>query len=102
MVKFSEISHKVTENWELYPFLLAVNSEKKYAYVTFGGLARPYDNADNIRGNTFVLCPSRFRMETVSYYRITNDDWLYDYVALQINNSFCNGYSELEIDSAFQ
>lgn len=102
MAKFSEISQEVTENWELYPFLLAVNSEKKYAYVTFGGLARPYDNADNIRGNTFVLCPSRFRMETVSYYRITNDDWLYDYVALQINNSFCNGYSELEIDSAFQ
>ncbi len=88
MAKFNEISHEVTENWEHYPLLLAVKSDKKgrsYAYVTFSGLARPYDNADNIRGNTFVLCPSRFRIKTTSYYQITNGNLLYDYVACRIN-----------------
>ena len=102
MAKFSEISHEVTENWEHYPLLLAVNSDKKghsYAYATLGGLARPYDDADNIRGNTFVLCSSRFRIKTISYYQITNNDLLYDYIALQINKEG-KSLEDIDIDTS--
>ena len=98
MAKFSEISQEVKGNWELYPLLLAVNSSQGYAYVTFGGLARPYDDADNIRGNSFVLCPSLFRVGKTSYYQITNDNLLYDYVAWRINEDGKN-LENIDIDT---
>ncbi len=88
-MKFSEVTRQIkeTDEWQLYPLLLAVDWKKRYAYVTFGGMSRPYDKPSCIRGNTFVLCPSLFRIKDRSYY-VIDDRLLYDYVALKINALF--------------